>query len=179
MVALRVSNFATAPPTVSIPIDSGITSSNKTSLRVPCKTDACAAAPRATTQSGSSAVYGSNPKNSPTRLRTRGILVEPPTRMTRSMAIPPASRSARSHARIVRSMNGLAMASNSARESVLCIRTPLPKSISICVLSRCDKAIFADSAKSRRACRAPAATLKFSFADDAIPASFSSCCASA
>ena len=179
MVALRVSNFATAPPTVSIPSESGITSSSKTSLRVPCKTDACAAAPSATTQSGSSAVYGSNPKNSPTRLRTSGILVEPPTRMTRSMAIPPASSNARSHARIVRSMNGLANASNSTRESVLCRRTPLPRSIPTCALSRCDKAIFVDSANSRSACRAPAAILTFPFADDAIPASFSSCCESA
>ena len=53
--ALRTRSFATAPPTVSRPRESGITSINSMSDRVPSRIAPCTAAPSATTSSGSSA----------------------------------------------------------------------------------------------------------------------------
>ena len=57
-VVLRTTSFATAPPTVSMPRLSGMTSSRSMSRFVPARIDACTAAPRATTWSGSRATYG-------------------------------------------------------------------------------------------------------------------------
>ena len=117
MLALRITSFATAPPTVSIPRDSGTTSTSNKSRRMPASTDACTAAPSATTWSGSSAAYGSRPKNALTASRTAGMRVLPPTSTTRSISGAPASRIARRHASIVRSTSGAIIVSNSARPS--------------------------------------------------------------
>ncbi len=48
-VLLRITSFATAPPTVSMPSESGITSSSSAPFCVPARMDACTAAPSATT----------------------------------------------------------------------------------------------------------------------------------
>ena len=118
MLEFRMTSLATAPPTVSMPRESGTTSTRRRSRRAPASTDAWTAAPSATTWSGSSAAYGSMPKNAPTAARTAGIRVLPPTRTTRSISGLPASRMARRQAAMVRSISGAASCSRSARVSV-------------------------------------------------------------
>ncbi len=88
--------FVITPPRVSIPSDSGVTSSRRTSLTSPPSTAPCMAAPIATTSSGLMPLWGSFPKKSVTTFWTSGILVEPPTSITSSMspALTPASLSA-------------------------------------------------------------------------------------
>ena len=88
MVWLRGTMRSTRPPIVSIPSDSGMTSSNSKSLPVllPASWLAEIAAPRATTSSGLRLVSGSRPKKLATTLRTCGMRVEPPTRTTPSMS---------------------------------------------------------------------------------------------
>ena len=56
------------PPLVSMPRDSGVTSSSRTSLTSPLRTPACSAAPTATTSSGLTPLLGSLP---PVSSRTR------------------------------------------------------------------------------------------------------------
>src|ERR1700689_4729316 len=76
------------PPRVSRPSDSGVTSSSRTSLTSPLSTAACTAAPSATTSSGLTDMFGSLPPVSRrTRFCTAGMRVEPPTRITSSMAL--------------------------------------------------------------------------------------------
>ena len=67
------------PPRVSIPKVKGVTSSNKTSVVSPDKTEPWIAAPTATASSGFKSFLGSFPKNSDTFFCTKGILVCPPT----------------------------------------------------------------------------------------------------
>ena len=52
MVVLRSISLVNTPPSVSMPSDSGVTSSNSTSLTSPLSTPAWMAAPTATTSSG-------------------------------------------------------------------------------------------------------------------------------
>ena len=70
------------PPSVSMPSDSGVTSSSSTSLTSPVSTPACTAAPTATASSGFTSLRGSLPKKSLTNFCTSGMRVWPPTRMT-------------------------------------------------------------------------------------------------
>src|SRR5262245_43546307 len=85
IVVFRSITLVITPPSVSIPSDSGVTSSSRTSLTSPFSTAAWTAAPSATTSSGLTDMFGSLP---PVRRRTRfctaGILGAPPTRMTSS-----------------------------------------------------------------------------------------------
>jgi hypothetical protein len=85
IVVLDSINRVITPPRVSIPNDSGVTSSNRTSFTSPVRTPPCIAAPTATTSSGFTPFEGSFPKKSLTNFTTAGILVEPPTRITSSM----------------------------------------------------------------------------------------------
>ena len=73
---------------VSIPSESGVTSSNKTSFTSPVNTAPWIAAPTATTSSGFTPLLGLRPKNFSTISCTFGILVLPPTRITSSMSSP-------------------------------------------------------------------------------------------
>ena len=84
IVWFRGTMRSTRPPIVSIPNDSGITSSNSRSLPVllPASWLAEMAAPNATTSSGLRLVKGSRPKKLATALRTCGMRVEPPTNTT-------------------------------------------------------------------------------------------------
>ena len=85
------------PPSVSMPSDSGVTSSSSRSFTSPASTPAWIAAPTATTSSGLTPLCGSLPNSSRTTCCTRGMRVEPPTRTTSSIfdGSSPASASAR------------------------------------------------------------------------------------
>ena len=91
------------PPSVSIPSESGVTSSSNTSLTSPCNIPAWIAAPMATTSSGFTPLLGSLPKKFLTVSITFGILVIPPTKTISSIspALNPASLRADSHGLIV------------------------------------------------------------------------------
>ena len=86
MVVLRSISRVNTPPSVSMPSDSGVTSSSTTSLTSPCSTPAWIAAPIATTSSGLTPLCGSLPKNFVTSSMTFGIRVMPPTSTTSSMS---------------------------------------------------------------------------------------------
>ncbi len=96
MVVFFSINRVITPPRVSIPRESGVTSSNSTSFTFPPSTAPWIAAPRATTSSGFTPLPGSLPKIFFTRSRTDGMRLIPPTRITslRSDAESPASDSA-------------------------------------------------------------------------------------
>src|SRR5579859_4531947 len=96
MVVLRSIRRVNTPPSVSMPKDSGVTSSSRTSLTSPFSTPAWMAAPMATTSSGLTPLCGSRPKNSFTVSMIFGMRVMPPTRITSSIsdALRPASLSA-------------------------------------------------------------------------------------
>ena len=64
MVVLASISLVITPPSVSIPNDSGVTSSNKTSFTSPVSTPPWIAAPTATTSSGLTPFEGAFPKNS-------------------------------------------------------------------------------------------------------------------
>ena len=87
IVVLRSISLVKMPPFVSTPSDSGVTSSNRMSFTSPFSTPACTAAPTATTSSGFTPLCGSLP---PVSFLTSswiiGIRVEPPTRITLSIA---------------------------------------------------------------------------------------------
>ena len=99
MVVLRSIRRVNTPPRVSMPSDSGVTSSSSTSLTSPCRTPPWIAAPMATTSSGLTPLCGSLPKNCLHRLLTFGMRVMPPTRTTSSISPGwrPASFSAALH----------------------------------------------------------------------------------
>ena len=96
IVVLRSMRRVNTPPSVSMPSDSGVTSSSSTSLTSPCSTPAWIAAPMATTSSGLTPLCGSLPNNCFTTSWTFGMRVMPPTRTTSSIsaAVRPASLSA-------------------------------------------------------------------------------------
>ena len=75
MVVLRSIKRVETPPRVSIPRESGVTSSRSTSLTSPVKTPAWIAAPTATTSSGLTPRCGSRSKMRRTRVCTAGIRV--------------------------------------------------------------------------------------------------------
>ena len=74
------------PPKVSIPKESGVTSSNNTSLTSPESTPPWIAAPIATHSSGLMPLKGSLPVIFLTSSITAGIRVEPPTKITLSIS---------------------------------------------------------------------------------------------
>ena len=61
IVVLRSMSLVITPPLVSMPSDSGVTSSSRTSLTSPLSTPAWMAAPTATTSSGLTDLFGSLP----------------------------------------------------------------------------------------------------------------------
>ena len=82
MVVLRSMSRVITPPRVSMPSDSGVTSSSSTSLTSPASTPAWMAAPMATTSSGLTPLCGSLPPNIfLTASTTAGMRVWPPTRI--------------------------------------------------------------------------------------------------
>ena len=93
IVVLRSISRVNTPPSVSMPSDSGVTSSSSTSLTSPASTPAWMAAPTATTSSGLTPLCGSLPNNCFTTSWTFGMRVMPPTRTTSliSAALTPAS----------------------------------------------------------------------------------------
>ena len=72
MVVLRSMSLVITPPLVSMPSDSGVTSSSRTSLTSPLSTPAWMAAPMATTSSGFTPLWGSLPVMLLDQLRHRG-----------------------------------------------------------------------------------------------------------
>ena len=107
MVVLRSMSLVNTPPLVSMPSDSGVTSSSSTSLTSPESTPAWMAAPTATTSSGLTPLWGSRPVSSFTRSCTAGMRVMPPTSTTclilsltpesaRACLVGPTRRSSRS-----------------------------------------------------------------------------------
>ncbi len=85
IVALRSMSLVNRPPWVSMPSDSGVTSSSTRSLISPWMMPAWIAAPTATTSSGLMSRLGWRPKNSATVRATSGMRVCPPTRITWSI----------------------------------------------------------------------------------------------
>ena len=86
IVVFRGISVVITPPSVSMPSDSGVTSSSSRSFTSPARTPACTAAPMATTSSGFTPLCGSLPNSSFTMACTRGMRVEPPTSTTSSMS---------------------------------------------------------------------------------------------
>src|SRR6202051_4760391 len=76
IVVLRSISLVKMPPLVSMPSESGVTSSSRTSLTSPLSTPACRQAPTATTSSGVTPLFGSLPPvrslSSSTTAGTRG-----------------------------------------------------------------------------------------------------------
>ena len=79
-------SFVITPPRVSMPSESGVTSSSSTSFTSPASTPPWIAAPTATTSSGFTVWFGSLPKSSFTFCCTSGMRVEPPTSTTSSIS---------------------------------------------------------------------------------------------
>ena len=93
MVVLRSISLVNTPPIVSMPRDSGVTSSSSRPLTSPPSTPPWIAAPTATHSSGLMPLKPSLPVSFLTSSCTAGIRVEPPTRRTLeiSLAVRPAS----------------------------------------------------------------------------------------
>ena len=121
IVVLRSIRRVNTPPSVSMPSDSGVTSSSRTSLTSPFSTAAWTAAPTATTSSGLTLRAGSLPKNCFTTSMTFGMRVMPPTRMTSSIwpACRPASLSAARQGSSVRCTRSSTSVSSLARDSLI------------------------------------------------------------
>src|SRR6266480_4343561 len=82
MVVFFSMSLVMMPPSVSMPSDSGVTSSSSTSFTSPDSTPAWMPAPTATASSGLTSLRGSLPKKSFTYFCTSGMRVWPPTRIT-------------------------------------------------------------------------------------------------
>ena len=121
IVVLRSISRVKTPPRVSMPSDSGVTSSSRTSLTSPCSTPAWIAAPIATTSSGLTPRCGSRPKNSFTVSMTLGMRVMPPTRITSAISegTSPASFSADLHGPMVRWIKSSTSCSSFERVSLM------------------------------------------------------------
>ena len=120
MVVLRSISLVNTPPSVSMPSDSGVTSSSSTSFTSPPSTPPCTAAPTATTSSGFTLLFGSLPNRLRTISCTFGMRVEPPTSTTSSICagVTPASVSAcLARARLARSRISATICSSRARVS--------------------------------------------------------------
>ena len=145
---------------VSMPSDSGVTSTSTVSTSSPAMIPACTAAPSATAASGSISPCGSCPMNSETLSHTAGMRVEPPTSNTRSTSAGwrLASVSAWSMQVSVRCNSSSIKSTSSTRlTSRLTCNGRSAESCAmyssvICVYGSSDRAILASSlARSRRA----------------------------
>mmetsp|Transcript_32498 Transcript_32498/g.103215 ORF Transcript_32498/g.103215 Transcript_32498/m.103215 type:complete len:332 (-) Transcript_32498:120-1115(-) len=116
MVVLRGMSTVMMPPSVSMPSDSGFTSSSTMSRTSPRSTPPWMAAPMATTSSGFTPRFGFFAKNSSTLSCTMGMRVWPPTSSTSSTSplSSLASRRQSRHGWIVRSTRSFTSASNLA-----------------------------------------------------------------
>ncbi len=121
IVVLRSIKRVNTPPSVSMPSESGVTSSSSTSLTSPCRTPAWIAAPMATTSSGLTPLCGSLPKKSFTTCWMLGMRVMPPTSTTSSIspALRPASFSAAAQGSMVFLTRSSTSDSNLARVSFI------------------------------------------------------------
>mmetsp|Transcript_4278 Transcript_4278/g.8909 ORF Transcript_4278/g.8909 Transcript_4278/m.8909 type:complete len:236 (-) Transcript_4278:690-1397(-) len=118
MVVLRATSGVKTPPSVSMPSESGVTSSRRMSFTSPRRTPPWMAAPIATTSSGLTPREGALPKKPSTFSWTLGMRDMPPTRITSltSLVEIPASLMHFSHGPIVRCTRGSTMPSNCAFE---------------------------------------------------------------
>ena len=162
IVVLRSISFVKMPPFVSTPSDSGVTSSSRMSFTSPFRTPAWIAAPTATTSSGFTPLCGSLPPVSFfTSSWIMGIRVEPPTRITWSIAAAslPQSLTACSNGVLQRSTRSSVIRSNSARVSFIS-RCSGPSAVAVMngrlmvVSATCDSSILAFSAASFSRCSA-------------------------
>ena len=161
MVVFFLISLVITPPSVSMPSDSGVTSSSSTSLTSPLSTPAWIAAPTATASSGLTSLRGSLPKNSFTFSCTLGMRVMPPTRITSSMSetFTPASLTAMRHGSMVRWISSSTSDSNLARV-IFIARCFGPEASAVMygrLISVCcedESSIFAFSAASFRRCSA-------------------------
>mmetsp|Transcript_9827 Transcript_9827/g.25403 ORF Transcript_9827/g.25403 Transcript_9827/m.25403 type:complete len:421 (+) Transcript_9827:150-1412(+) len=161
IVVLRGISLVITPPSVSMPRESGVTSSRRISFTSPRSTPPWIAAPIATTSSGFTPLYASRPKNLETTSCTRGMRVMPPTRMTSltSLALTPASLRQFLHGGIVRSTRSSVRLSSLARV-ILRLKCFGPdwsavmngRLMSVCVVD--ESSTFAFSPASRRRWRA-------------------------
>ena len=161
IVVLASMSLVITPPKVSIPSDSGVTSSSSTSFTSPVSTPPWIAAPTATTSSGFTLLLGVRPKNSSTIFWIAGIRVEPPTRITSLIceASRPASRKASLQGSMVLRIRWSHSCSNLARVSDItrCCGMPLTGMMYgrlISVEVEDESSIFAFSAASFRRCKA-------------------------
>mmetsp|Transcript_7733 Transcript_7733/g.12644 ORF Transcript_7733/g.12644 Transcript_7733/m.12644 type:complete len:419 (+) Transcript_7733:287-1543(+) len=118
MVVFRLISLVKTPPSVSMPSESGVTSSSRMSLTSPFSTPPWMAAPMATTSSGFTPLLGARPKNSRTRSCTLGMRLMPPTSSTSEMSSffsPPSLRQVL-QGPIVRATRSSTICSNCARE---------------------------------------------------------------
>mmetsp|Transcript_26715 Transcript_26715/g.85778 ORF Transcript_26715/g.85778 Transcript_26715/m.85778 type:complete len:234 (+) Transcript_26715:724-1425(+) len=161
MVVLRWMRRVKTPPRVSIPRESGVTSSRRMSLTSPRSTPPWIAAPMATTSSGLTPRLGSLLKMLLTMSRTLGMRVMPPTSSTSLMsdAATPASRMQSLHGCLVRSRRDSTRDSSLARESwrFMCLgpeASAVMKGRLMSVEVAEESSILAFSAASRRRCTA-------------------------
>ncbi|MCG3203322.1 MAG: hypothetical protein NFCOHLIN_03274 [Gammaproteobacteria bacterium] len=161
MVVFFSMSLVMTPPSVSMPSDSGVTSSSSTSLTSPPSTPPWIAAPTATASSGLTSLRGSLPKRLRTTSCTLGMRVWPPTRITSSISegAIPASFMATLQGSMVRLMRSSTSDSSLARV-IFTFRCfgPLASAVmygrltSVWLLE--ESSIFAFSAASFRRCRA-------------------------
>mmetsp|Transcript_16022 Transcript_16022/g.38271 ORF Transcript_16022/g.38271 Transcript_16022/m.38271 type:complete len:305 (+) Transcript_16022:379-1293(+) len=161
MVVLREMSLVMTPPSVSMPRESGVTSSSRMSLTSPRSTPPWMAAPSATTSSGLTPLKGSCPKKPLTVSCTLGMRVMPPTRMTSftSEVDTPASLRHALHGSRVRVTRSPVSASSFALVSLTfkClgpVASAVMKGrlISVCVVE--ESSVLAFSAASRSRCTA-------------------------
>mmetsp|Transcript_11235 Transcript_11235/g.23768 ORF Transcript_11235/g.23768 Transcript_11235/m.23768 type:complete len:450 (-) Transcript_11235:514-1863(-) len=173
MVVFRGMSLVMTPPSVSIPRERGVTSSNKISLTSPFRTPPWMAAPMATTSSGLTPRDGFLPKNSSTVSCTFGIRVMPPTRMISWMSDLSTSASFMQALQgpIERSTRGCTMFSNCALEilAFMCLgpeASAVIKGRETSVCARPSNSLLAFSAASLSRCMARLSPAR------SIPASF-------
>mmetsp|Transcript_31801 Transcript_31801/g.78466 ORF Transcript_31801/g.78466 Transcript_31801/m.78466 type:complete len:370 (-) Transcript_31801:216-1325(-) len=161
MVVLREMSLVITPPSVSMPSESGVTSSSRMSFTSPRSTPPWMAAPSATTSSGLTPLNGSLPNKLVTTDWTLGMRVMPPTRITSATSLveTPASRRQFLHGSMVRWMSESVSSSSLARD-ILMLRCLGPdasavmKGRLISVEPVEESSVFAFSAASRRRCTA-------------------------
>mmetsp|Transcript_23724 Transcript_23724/g.78820 ORF Transcript_23724/g.78820 Transcript_23724/m.78820 type:complete len:343 (-) Transcript_23724:846-1874(-) len=173
MVVFRLMSLVITPPSVSIPSESGVTSSSRMSLTSPRSTPPWMAAPSATTSSGFTPLKGSLPKKPVTTSCTLGIRVIPPTRITSltSLVETPASLRHALHGGTVRSIRPFVSDSRLARVILwfMCfgpVASAVMKGSETSVCSVDESSAFAFSAASRRRCTASLSP------DKSMPCSF-------
>ena len=167
MVVFRSIKWVSTPPKVSIPKESGVTSNKRISSTSPASTPPCIAAPKATTSSGLTLLFGSRPNISFTFSCILGILDDPPTSMTSliSEVDNPASESAFLLGSTIRFTKSDTRSSNFALDKLRfkCLGPELSAVINGRLISVCfeeDNSFLAASAASFNLWRAIASFLK-------------------